>query len=129
MYRRSFVAGLAATLVALQALPAQAVTVKPGVVLDGCAPEVFHAIAVAGRLWRAYGAQLVVTSGRDGTHCRPCPGGQAESLHYRGYAVDLRRWGVDAPRLVQELRTQLGRGYQVILEPTHLHVEYEATNV
>jgi len=78
----------------------------------------------ADKIWPDHGHELVVTSGRDGMH-------SAGSLHYYGYAVDLRAsegWGYTPNEIIQiadGLRNALGEGYQVIVHSTHIHVEYD----
>lgn len=72
-------------------------------------------------IWRKYGQEVVVTSARDGIH-------SVGSLHYYGFAVDLRTYYFAdhiKPQVAQELRKALGPKYQVILEKTHIHVEYD----
>ena len=71
-------------------------------------------------IYAKFHTELVITSGKDGTHGNG-------SLHYEGKAVDLRTWNVlDA--LVKQLKAHLGPDYDVVLEDTHLHVEYDPTH-
>lgn len=78
----------------------------------------------ANRIWKDEGHSLVITSARDGIH-------SAGSLHYYGYAVDMRAseaWGYNAftiETLADNLRQVLGEDYQVIVHDTHIHCEYE----
>ena len=78
----------------------------------------------ADRIWKDAGHHLVITSARDSIH-------SAGSLHYYGYAVDMRAsvsWGYDAftiEKIADELRQVLGEGYQVIIHASHIHVEYD----
>jgi hypothetical protein len=79
----------------------------------------------AENIWRQYGHELVITSARDGVH-------SAGSYHYYGFAVDLRthyfkpqnkHWLIAA-----KLRKQLlhySDFYDVVVHPTHIHVEYD----
>jgi hypothetical protein len=74
--------------------------------------------------WTMYGAEAVVTSGKDGKH-------SANSAHYRGQAIDLRIWnlaGVDlvlfCQRLVVALVHNLGPYWYVVLESDHIHLEF-----
>lgn len=72
-------------------------------------------------IWRKYGQEVVVTSARDGIH-------SVGSLHYYGYAVDLRTRYFDdhvIPQVAQDLRLELGSDYQVVVEGNHIHVEYD----
>ena len=72
-------------------------------------------------IWKSYGEELVITSGRDGIH-------SAGSLHYYGYAVDLRIWRLEGKvdEIADILRAALGDDYDVIIHKTHIHVEYQA---
>ena len=81
----------------------------------------------AANIWlNIAGVDLVVTSARDGFHS---PG----SLHYYGYAVDLRTWTKnhhqmsrdDKEDLADRLRHVLSQNYDVIVKNTHIHVEYD----
>jgi len=78
----------------------------------------------AEKIWESRGKGLVITSARDGIH-------SAGSLHYYGYAVDLRAseaWGytpTEITVLVEELHSELGSDYQIIRHDSHIHVEYE----
>lgn len=69
----------------------------------------------------------IITSGDDGIHSQG-------SLHYVGLALDLRTndlTNVEVSRLAVALRkrlngsAQVNRPYQVVIEPTHIHVEYD----
>ena len=46
------------------------------------------------------------------------------SLHYQGKAFDLRTWHV-IEEVAKQLRTYLGKDYDVIVEKDHIHVEYD----
>ncbi|HEV8459030.1 MAG TPA: hypothetical protein VGR44_12120 [Methylomirabilota bacterium] len=113
------------------------VQLKFGVVATGVQPEIVLALQVADRLWQERGDALVVTSLRDGEHCdqsqgRPCPDGRAHSLHYDGLAADLRSRHLAAGEVssrVAELRSRLGPLYQVIAEPSHIHVEFDGATM
>lgn len=75
----------------------------------------------ADRIWTDNGKELVITSARDGIH-------SAGSLHYYGYAVDLRThyFSENAKRqIAKDLGDHLGSDYDVILHSTHIHVEYD----
>ena len=68
-------------------------------------------------IYAKFHTELVITSGKDGTHGN-------NSLHYEGKAVDLRTWNVlDA--LVKQLKAHLGPDYDVVLEKDHIHVELD----
>jgi len=67
---------------------------------------------------------LTLTSGTDGVH-------MAGSRHYRGYALDLRKPlkyykpTDNVEKLAIALRVALGNEFDVVLEKTHIHVEYD----
>lgn len=76
----------------------------------------------AERIWLSYGQECVVTAGLDGKH-------SAGSYHYFGRAVDLRtRYFSTAEKqlVVDELRASLPNDYFVLLESTHIHVQYNS---
>ncbi len=94
---------------------------KPGVRLTGIRPEILFALMTAERAYNRAGHELVVTSCVDGKHGRA-------SLHYSGAAVDLRTRDVPADlvqAIVAEIREALGADFDVVLEDTHLHIEYQ----
>lgn len=75
------------------------------------------AVAVA----RELGIEAIITSGEDGTH-------RTNSRHYSGEALDFRIRHLTASQIqafMAGLRRALGGDYQVIQEPTHVHVEYD----
>jgi hypothetical protein len=94
---------------------------KPGVRLTGIRPEILFALIAAERAYNRAGHDLVVTSCVDSKHSRG-------SLHYSGAAVDLRTRDVPADvmqAIVAEIREALGTDFDVVLEPDHLHAEYQ----
>ena len=73
------------------------------------------------------GVRATITSVMDGRH-------MPTSKHYEGNAFDLRTWNADSsgqmPQgekeyVAQELRKMLGSDYDVVVEKTHIHVEYD----
>ena len=92
---------------------------KNGVSISGLRPEILVALIVAEGIAREEGSEIVVTSGVDGQH-------RAGSLHYVGLAVDLRRWNLrDPTAFVDRLKESLGPSFDVLLERTHIHVEFQ----
>lgn len=93
-----------------------------GVVLHGLDPRVEAAIPRMARAFlAATGAMMVITAGRDGVH-------STGSLHYSGRALDIRIRGLtdEARRGARDaLAAELGRGWDVILEPDHIHAELD----
>ena len=93
---------------------------KNDVVIAGLRIEMRPVLLEAEKIWRDNGDELVVTAGLDGVH-------SAGSLHYYGYAVDLRIRNFDKnsiPGIAAKLKSALSSAYDVILHKTHIHVEY-----
>ncbi len=67
------------------------------------------------------GVDLVITSAADGVHGR-------NSLHYVGFAVDLRIWNVPS-ELRQAWRDAIasacGPQFDVLLKADHMHIEFQ----
>ena len=62
-----------------------------------------------------------ITSLMDGTH-------SARSLHYSGRAVDFRTRDLSAlevAHLAAALKSDLGPAFDVVVEETHIHVEWD----
>ena len=97
------------------------VELKPGVSLRGVQPPVVLAcIAVAGA-YAALGKTCTITSVTEGRH-------GTGSKHYIGNAVDFRTRHLDdseTRNLAAMVRSALGAEFDVVLEPTHLHIEFD----
>jgi len=95
---------------------------KEGIKLAGLRAETVIALTIAADVFRdVANANLVVTEVTGGKHGRG-------SLHYVGQAADLRSRDLTREQqnnVVLELRERLGENYDVILEPTHIHVEFQ----
>jgi hypothetical protein len=114
---------LALALFAILAIAVTPAIAKPGVILDDpLLPQTQRIKDVAEIAFSRWNLQAVITSGRDGTHMQT-------SKHYSGEALDFRRWQSDGigrtTDIVEELRRELGDDYDVVLEATHIHVEYD----
>ena len=69
------------------------------------------------------GQELIITEGTGSKHGRG-------SLHYVGLAADLRtRFWKNSPETLQAvadaLRERLGDEFDVVVEATHIHIEYQ----
>jgi len=83
--------------------------------------EMLLGLIVADSVYQGFGRELVVTSLCDSRHSRT-------SLHYVGYAADLRIRDIPAGELqdvVCDLRKALTGDYDVVLEADHIHLEYQ----
>lgn len=91
---------------------------KTGVRIFGVRPELVLALTIIERVYQTQGSELVITSVTDGEHMRG-------SLHYTGAAVDLRLPVTDVDTIVVHLKADLGQDFDVVLEPDHIHVEFQ----
>lgn len=95
--------------------------VKDGVKLYGLQPEMLWAIDRINECYDRIGKDCTITSGRGDRH-------SSKSRHYPGHAVDARtRHLTEAEKLEVKVDIQetLGPQFDVILESTHLHVEFD----
>jgi len=95
--------------------------IKEGVVMTGLQLQMRDVLIAADQIWKDAGQELVVTEGTGGTH-------SAGSLHYYGYALDLRSRDFSLAELndvVDKLNKALGSYYNVVVHNTHIHVEYD----
>jgi len=107
--------------------------VKAGVQLDGLDPVMAPAVQVATAVaLELTGEPATITSGLEGEH-------SSGSLHYEGLAFDVRRADrhVDgyghvhfldpalAKRQADAMRAALPDSFDVVLERTHVHIEYD----
>lgn len=95
--------------------------IKDGASLQGLQIQMRPVLVAAEKIWKEHGQELVVTSGTDSEH-------SAGSLHYYGYAVDLRTRYFTRDQIIsvfRDLSLHLqNKGFILILHKTHIHVEY-----
>lgn len=92
--------------------------IKAGVDISRLKPEIRKRLNKIESIINALlGEEMIITSTYEGTHC-------AGSLHYAHWAVDVRSmhkrsavWG--------EIKRYLGDDYDVLLENSHIHIEYD----
>lgn len=94
--------------------------IKNGAKVNGLKTEILLAVIVASDIYKSLGQALVITELTGGKHSRA-------SLHYVGYAVDLRTHyfsdnGLEAQKM---LKNSLGTEYDVVLEKDHIHIEFQ----
>ncbi len=98
------------------------ISLKAGASIRGLRPEVVLAVVVADQVYGKHGCgDLMVTEGTGGKH-------GSGSLHYVGLAADLRTGNLPAGTLsvvANDLRALLGAEYDVVVEETHLHIEFQ----
>lgn len=97
------------------------ISFKDGVPLGGLQPDMLYAVDKCKDIFGDYKYDLIITSTTDGKH-------MANSLHYVGFAIDLRTRHIQKRHLEEmthALKDRLGRDYDVILERNHWHVEFD----
>jgi hypothetical protein len=100
-------------------------SVKDGVKVGGIQPETILALIVVQSLFHEMRIPCVLTSAEDSSEHMP------SSYHYKGLAVDIRLPSkyLDTPGIddviVNSIHNSLGKEYDVVLESTHIHIEYD----
>ena len=92
-----------------------------GVDLNGIKPEMVSGFVVVASVYTTLGYDCIPTSINDGVH-------GFGSLHYIGMAMDFRIRHVredDRVALKNMIAEALGEQFDVVLETTHIHVEYQ----
>ena len=90
---------------------------KDGVDWTNIHPQIVQKMDGVDAIYRGFGVEAVITSGRDGKH-------GIGSLHYEGKAFDLRTWNV-IEEVARQLRMYLGPDFDVVVESDHIHVEFD----
>jgi hypothetical protein len=92
---------------------------KPGVYLAGLKPRLILDIVRIDKLSLVlFGHDCTITSTTLGKH-------MYKSKHYTGDAFDIRLETKNNALFYCSIKKMLGRNYDVILETTHIHVEYD----
>jgi len=96
--------------------------IKKGVNVNGVQPETIVGMLLTREVLKKAGIDMVVTSITDGKH-------RANSLHYAGLAFDIRTWEMPTREMqetiAQRLRVALGDEWDVVIEETHIHIEFD----
>lgn len=93
------------------------INIKPGASIRGISPEIALAVAVINSVMQ--GETLTITCCTDGKH-------RDGSLHYVGHAIDIRSRDMKNPQATaNDFRAALGDDYDVVVEATHIHIEYQ----
>ena len=83
--------------------------------------EMLEALPIIERIYKEHGQECVITSCNDGKHMKG-------SKHYTFEAIDSRTffWTIEEQIQVKaELQNELGSDFDVVLEKTHFHIEYD----
>lgn len=95
--------------------------IKKGAKIRGLRPEMVLACQIVDDVYKKNGAEAVITEGTGSKH-------SVGSLHYVGLACDFRISmfnSVELPVINFELKDALGDEYDVVLEKTHFHIEFQ----
>lgn len=99
-----------------------AIKLKNGVKINGIKPEMVMGLVVAQGYFNDNAlSDMTITSAVDGTH-------GSGSLHYVGYAADVRIWEIVndyLPMFTEGLSEALGPEFDVVLETDHIHIEFQ----
>jgi len=71
---------------------------------------------VVTKVWQP--EEPIITSAMEGNH-------SAGSFHYIGRALDFRIPSTMFSHRMKTLREKLGENYDVVVEQTHIHIEYD----
>ena len=108
---------------------------KEGVKIEGLQPQMLVALDVATEEYDKFSRDCVVTGALKEKKNNPPKGNHGDfSHHYKGLAVDLRIRHLPDPNgnpgmIKRKLQHRLGEEYQIILESTHIHVEFDPRQI
>lgn len=98
------------------------IRLKEGVSLWRLTPQGALLAVVVDQVYAANGiTACVITSGDDGKH-------KVNSKHYVGRALDFRTRDftvAKADKIRAEAQAALGRDFDIVLEPDHIHAEFD----
>lgn len=95
--------------------------IKKGVEITYLTPPMLEIMQAVFKVWNYPGVTPVITSSFDGQHMRG-------SYHYSGLALDFRTNSIgplDREDFAKRLQEELGEDYDVVLEKTHVHIEFD----
>jgi len=104
-----------------------AASIKSGVSIWGISPEIAIAWPIIVATFDGAGYDAEITSGTGGVHTHG-------SLHYHGYAIDIRTHHVSTKSekiaILNVLKQRLGDQFDVVLEAEgtpneHIHIEFD----
>ena len=103
-------------------MPNLHINIKQGVYFKRLAVPVLKIIETTISVWAFHDLPApTLTSANDSNHMN-------NSLHYKDMAIDLRTKNLTTEQLSRARRTledALGASFDVVVEPTHLHIEHD----
>lgn len=95
--------------------------IKDGVKLTGLKPQMLVALNIAEWAFMKRSYDTILTSANDGKHME-------NSKHYKGFAIDLRIKHIldkeELKKIYEDIKQACNKSFDVILEKTHIHIEY-----
>lgn len=92
--------------------------VKAGVDISRLNRDIRRALHKVNHLYDLIHQELIVSSTYEGNH-------SAGSLHYANDAFDIIFPNLHRAKMTEDIRCTLGRNYDVVMETTHIHIEYD----
>ena len=96
--------------------------VKEEVIMKGLSPIIIHELEKIEKECKHIEGdkyEITITGALDGKH-------KKNSLHYKGRAIDIRIKDMKRPiECYKRIKNKLGNEFDVILEKTHIHTEYD----
>lgn len=86
-----------------------------GVDIRSLDSSIWNAIKIISKIWKE--EEIVITSTWEGTHL-------PWSKHYQGKAIDIR-YPILSKTMIDEIRSELGKDYDIIVKRDHIHIEYD----
>ena len=96
--------------------------------LEGLHISMRKVLHVVEQVYRRFGQEPVITAGREVVNGKGEFIHSAGSFHNFGRALDFRTYYFDpsdVPVIVEELKNVLGDDYDIVMESSHLHIEYD----
>jgi len=92
--------------------------IKAGVDISRLERRTRNGLKIVAAVLAVYGEEIIITSTYEGNH-------GAGSLHYANQAFDIRMPDKETLSLSMEFMTALGSDFDVVVEDTHIHIEYD----
>jgi len=96
-------------------------TLKFSTSIKKISTQILLALIIANEIYANKGINMVITSVSDSVHSKT-------SLHYSGFACDLRTNGISITiinSIVDEIKLRLTKEFDIIFEVDHIHIEYQ----
>ena len=92
--------------------------IKAGVDISRLKREIRRSLHKVEAIYNKYNEELIITSTYEGNH-------GAGSLHYANDAYDARKANLNRPLITNEIKKELGKHFDIVIECDHLHIEYD----